>query len=75
MSLKVIPLEVELVGWGDNVIKVTPMNMQRKVHEKNKISLSSCRHGNLYRSEEVLCVHEEVQEGLEIKSTDRGFAW
>jgi hypothetical protein len=26
-------------------------------------------HGNLYKFEEVLCVHEEVHEGLEIRST------
>jgi hypothetical protein len=33
-------MEVELEGWGDNVIKLTPINMQQRVHEK-KNSLSS----------------------------------
>jgi hypothetical protein len=28
------------------------------------------RHGNLYKSKVALCVHEEIQEGLEIKSID-----
>ncbi len=32
-------------------------------------------HSNLYKFEEVLCVHEEIQEGLEIRSIDRSFAW
>ncbi len=39
------------------------------------MSLSSQRHANLYRSKEVLCVHEEVHERLKVKSIDRGFVW
>ncbi len=31
-------------------------------------------HGIMYKSKEVH-VHEEVQKGLEIKSTNRGYAW
>ncbi len=38
------------------------------------LSLSSRRHGNMYRFEEILHVHEEVHEGLEIKPTTRGYA-
>jgi hypothetical protein len=33
------------------------------------------RHGNLYKSKVALCVHEEIQEGLEIKSIDKSSTW
>jgi hypothetical protein len=39
------------------------------------MSMSFQIHGNLYKYEELLCVHEEVQERLEIRSIDRGSTW
>jgi len=38
------------------------------------MSLLSQIHGNLYISKKVLHVHVETHEGLEIKSTNTGFA-
>jgi hypothetical protein len=38
------------------------------------MNLLSQRHGNLYKSKRVLHVHVKAHEGLEIKSTNRGFA-
>jgi hypothetical protein len=32
--MRVEPSEVEPKGWGDNVFKVTPTDLQRKEHEK-----------------------------------------
>jgi hypothetical protein len=48
LSLKVIPLEIEL-------------DLQWRVHEIIKMSLSSWRHGNLYKSEEILHVQEKLE--------------
>lgn len=39
------------------------------------MNLSSWRHDNLYKSEKILHVHEEVRERLEIKSINKGFVW
>jgi hypothetical protein len=51
---------------------VTPIDMQQWVHQKTNINLSSQGHGNLYRFEEVLCVHEKIHERLKIRSTYKG---
>jgi hypothetical protein len=39
------------------------------------MSLSTQRHGNLYRSKKILHTHQEVQRGMETRSTTKGFAW
>ncbi len=75
LSLKVGPSKVEPKGWGDNAIKVIPMDSQQKVQERMEMSLSSQIQGKFYKSKEVLCVHEEVQKGLKIRLTNRGYAW
>jgi hypothetical protein len=33
LLMKVVPLDVELEGWGNNANMVTPIHLQRKVHE------------------------------------------
>jgi hypothetical protein len=38
------------------------------------MSLLSQKHGNVYKFEEVLYVHEKVPKGLEIRSTNNGSA-
>jgi hypothetical protein len=40
---------------------------------KNINEFSSQRHANLYKSEEILHVHEEVQKGLKVRYTNKGF--
>jgi hypothetical protein len=52
--MRVEPSEVDLEGWGDNAIKVTLLDLQQRVWEVRKMSLSTQRHGNLYNFEEVL---------------------
>ncbi len=52
--MRVEPSEVDLEGWGDNAIKVTLLDLQQRVWEVTKMSLSTQRHGNLYNFEEVL---------------------
>jgi hypothetical protein len=54
---------------------VTLADLQWKIHERTKMCLSSSRHVNLYKSEKIPHVYEEIHEGLEIKSIDRGFTW
>ncbi len=39
------------------------------------MSLSTQRHGNLHRSKKILLMLQEVQGGMEIRSTNRGSAW
>jgi hypothetical protein len=39
------------------------------------MTLSFRKHGNLYRCKEVLGVHEEVHERLDIRSTNRCSTW
>jgi len=39
------------------------------------MSLSTQRHGNLYKSKEVLHTLQKIQRGMEIRSINRGFAW
>jgi len=39
------------------------------------MTLSTQRHGNLYRSKKILHMHQEVQRGMETRSTTKGFAW
>jgi hypothetical protein len=58
--MRVVLLDVEPEGWGNNANRVTPIDLQQKVQEITKMNLSSQRHGNLYKSEEILHVHEEV---------------
>jgi hypothetical protein len=41
MLLRPIPPKVEPKGWGDNAIRDTLVDLQRKVHEKTKMNLSS----------------------------------
>ncbi len=48
------PLEVDLKGWGDNAIMLTLVDLQRRVWEITEMRLSTQRHGNLYKFEEVL---------------------
>jgi len=33
------------------------------------------KNGNVYKFEEILHVHEKIQEGLEIRSTNNGSTW
>jgi hypothetical protein len=58
--MKAIPPKVELKGWGDNVNKVTLVDLQQKVEARTYMSLSSQRHGNLYKFKEILHIHEEA---------------
>jgi hypothetical protein len=58
--MRVVFLDVELEGWGNNPNRVTPTYLQQKIQEITKMNLSSQKHGNLYKSEEILHVHEEV---------------
>ncbi len=74
LLVRVIHLNIEPKRWGNGANRVTPTNMQRKVHEGTYMTLLSHRHGNLYISKKVLHVHVEAHEGSEIKSTNRGFA-
>ncbi len=60
LSMRAEPLEVELEGWGDNALKGTLANLQEKEQERRKISLSTQRHGTLYRSKEILHTYKEV---------------
>jgi hypothetical protein len=73
--MKVKPLEIEPKGWGSNAIRVTIANLQQKEQGRTDMSLSTQRHGNLYRSKKILHTHQEVQKGMETRSTARGFAW
>jgi hypothetical protein len=52
--MRVEPSEVDLERWGDNVIKLTLVDLQQRVWEITEMSLSTQRHGNLYKFEEVL---------------------
>jgi hypothetical protein len=52
--MKVEPPKVEPKGWGDNAFEVTPADLQRKEQEITEMSLSTQRHGVLYKSEEIL---------------------
>jgi hypothetical protein len=36
---------------------------------------STQRHGNLYKSKEVLHMHQKIQGGMETRSINRGFIW
>ncbi len=57
MLLRPIPAKVQPKGWGGNAIRDTLVDLQRKVHEKTKMNMSSWRHDNLYKFEEILYVH------------------
>jgi hypothetical protein len=72
--MKVVHIDIEPKKWKNNANRVSPADMQWKVHEGTYMSLLSQRHGNLYISKKVLHVHVKTHEGLEIKSTNRGFA-
>jgi hypothetical protein len=52
-----------------------PTNLQWREHERINMSLSTQRHGNLHRSKKILLMLQEVQGGMEIRSTNRGSAW
>jgi hypothetical protein len=39
------------------------------------MSLSTQKHGALYRSEEILYTYQEVHRGMETRSIDRGSTW
>jgi hypothetical protein len=54
---------------------VTLINLQQQVQEITKMSLSTQRHGNLYKFKEVLQIHREVQGGMEIRIIDKGYVW
>jgi hypothetical protein len=41
MLLKVVPPNIETKRWGYNAIKDTHVDLQRKVHEKTKMNMSS----------------------------------
>jgi hypothetical protein len=58
--MRAIPPKVELKGWGNNVNKVALIDLQQRVEDKTNMSLSSQRHGKLYKFEEILHIHEEV---------------
>jgi hypothetical protein len=73
LSMKVVRLDVEQKKWKNNANRVTPANMQQKVHERTYVNLLSQRHGKLYISKKVLLIHVKTHEGLEIKSTNKGF--
>jgi hypothetical protein len=69
--MKAKSLIVEPEAWGDNALKVNPTNLQKKGTE---MSLSTQRHGTLYRSKEILHSYQEAQRGMETISIDRGSA-
>jgi hypothetical protein len=39
------------------------------------MNLSTQRHGNLHRSEEISHTYQEAQGGMETRSTNIGFVW
>jgi hypothetical protein len=57
LPMKVEPLEVKLEGWEDNVIKVTPTNLKQREWKRTNMSLSTQRHGNVYKCKEILHMH------------------
>jgi hypothetical protein len=58
LSLRAISPKVEPKEWGNNAFKVTLVDLQQRFQERIGMNLSSQRHGNLYRSKKVLCIHE-----------------
>jgi hypothetical protein len=72
--MKAKPPIVEPQAWGDNALKVTPTNLQKRELERAEMSLSTQRHGTLYRSKEILHSYQEAQRGMETISIDRGSA-
>jgi hypothetical protein len=78
--MKAKSLIVEPEAWGDNALKVNPTNLQKKGTgkkwelERAEMSLSTQRHGTLYRSKEILHSYQEAQRGMETISIDRGSA-
>jgi hypothetical protein len=46
--------KVELEGWEDNAFRVTLIDLQQKEWEKVEMSMSTQRHGTLYKSKEIL---------------------
>ncbi len=72
LLMKVEPLEVELKGWGKNAFKVPSIYLQQREQERTNMSMSTQRHGILYRSKEILHTYQEVQGGMETISIDKG---
>jgi hypothetical protein len=68
------PPKVEPKVWGNNVIRVTPIDLQHREQGRIEMSLSTQRHGNLYRSKEILHMHQQVHGGMETRSTYKSFA-
>jgi hypothetical protein len=68
LPMRVEPLEVEPKGWGDNAIKVIPIDLQHMGHRRTKMNLATQRHGNLYRFKEILFTHLEKYMGVYIQS-------
>jgi hypothetical protein len=62
--------KVELEGWEDNAFKVTLIDLQQKEWERVEMSMSTQRHGTLYKSKEILHMYQEVQGGMEMRSTN-----
>jgi len=60
LLLKAEPPKVEPEGWGDNAFKVTCAYLQRKEWERTKMSLSTQRHGTLYRSNVILHTSQQL---------------
>jgi hypothetical protein len=57
LAMKAKPSKIEPEGWGDNAHKVT---LQWKEQEKIEMSLSTQRHGTLYRSKEISHMYQEA---------------
>jgi hypothetical protein len=62
--------KVELEGWGDNAFRDTPTNLQQREWESVKMSMSTQRHGTLYKSKEILHMYQEIHAGMETRSTN-----
>ncbi len=58
MPSKVEPPKVKLEGWGDNALKVTLADLQRKEREITNMNLSTQRHGTLYIFEKILHMYQ-----------------
>jgi hypothetical protein len=65
--------KVELEGWGDNAFRVTLANLQQREWERVEMSMSTQRHGTLYRSKEILHMYQKLHGGMETKSTNISF--
>ncbi len=51
-----------------------PLQIYNEGYGKEHRWICQPRHGSLYKSKEILQIHWKVQEGMEIRSINLGFA-